>query len=594
MQNPLINLNEFLNRKIFKIPYYQRNYAWSETQLFDLWNDLLFLKENKQHFFGTIIIKDVQEDRKVSDLLSYRVFEIIDGQQRLTTISILVNEILNELKNTDIDKYDIEEYKKNYLKYNNIYLLELLNDDKQFYEDYIIDNKSYPEDIITPSRKRLKKAKEYYKERLSEIKDTCNEEENKCFLLSLLKKIKTLKMIQYAVVDNSDAILIFQTVNDRGVDLSRLDKTKSFLMHILYLTNPDDVDIYLGKINRIFADIFKYIEDINNTEFRGNLDEEAIQRYHYIIYKNYRRDVASLYFKHLKNEFIQKYQKDEKCKDDIMDYVEDLRKAYAAIKEIFSYNQKDEVKELLNKLFYLGDIANFYPLLIAFWIKNKKNIPSIVDVLKTLEFLTFRLYSIGKRRTDTSQSKLYTVAHKYYMNIINKDNLITKLNNIIKEYEWDLHFERNLEDPSFYNRVSGANIRYLFYEYEKHLRKEAGEPLEFMLEEFSDSSKYEIEHIWAQHPRFDDEAQEEMHDLCVHRLGNLTIANEGWNKKWGSADYEKKVKDYGTSLLRIQRSLIDYNKDCWKLLEIDERESHIIDFAKIRWKINGKKEKPMF
>jgi len=197
MQNPLINHNEFLNRKIFKIPYYQRNYAWSVTQLFDLWDDLLFLKENKQHFFGTIIIKDVQEERKVSDLLSYRVFEIIDGQQRLTTICILVNEILNELKNTDIDKYSIEEYKKNYLKYNNIYLLELLNEDKQFYEDYIIDNKSYPEDIITPSRKRLKQAKEFYKERLSEIKDTSNEEENKHFLLSLLDKIK----IRFTLVD---------------------------------------------------------------------------------------------------------------------------------------------------------------------------------------------------------------------------------------------------------------------------------------------------------------------------------------------------------------------------------------------------------
>lgn len=116
MQNPLINLNEFLNRKIFKIPFFQRNYAWTQTQLSDLWNDLLFLKENKQHFFGTIIVKDVQKERKVSDLLSYRVFEVIDGQQRLTTISILVNEILNELKNTDIDKSDIDEYKKIYLK----------------------------------------------------------------------------------------------------------------------------------------------------------------------------------------------------------------------------------------------------------------------------------------------------------------------------------------------------------------------------------------------------------------------------------------------------------------------------------------------
>ena len=401
-------------------------------------------------------------------------------------------------------------------------------------------------------------------------------------------------MIQYAVVDDSDAILIFQTVNDRGVDLSRLDKTKSFLMHILYLTSPDDVDIYFKKVNQIFADIFKYIEDINNTEFGGNVDEESIQRYHYIISKNYRRDVASDYFLHLKNEFIQKYQNDEKCKDDIIDYVEDLRRAFAAIKEIFTYNEKDKIKKLVNKLFYLGDIANYYPLLIAFWIKNKKNIPSIVNILKTLEILTFRLYSIGKRRADTGQSRLYTVAHNYYKDIIDYNVLITRLNDIVKNYEWDWHFERNLEDPSFYDRIKRANIRYLFYEYEKHLRKEACEPLEFMLEEFSDSSKYEIEHIWAQHPEFDDESQEEMHKLCVHRLGNLTIAPEGWNKKWGNATYEKKVIDYMTSLLRIQRSLINYSKDCWKQFEIEERESNIIDFAKVRWEINEKKQKSMF
>ena len=67
MQRTLISLEEFMIKKIFKIPYYQRNYAWKKQQLEDLWNDLIFLKENKHHYFGTILVKDVRE-KKTSGL----------------------------------------------------------------------------------------------------------------------------------------------------------------------------------------------------------------------------------------------------------------------------------------------------------------------------------------------------------------------------------------------------------------------------------------------------------------------------------------------------------------------------------------------
>jgi len=170
MLKSLVTLGEFLDKKIFRIPYYQRNYSWEEEQLIDLWDDLNFLKNGKRHYFGTILIKDIEKTKKVSDLQAYNIYEVIDGQQRLTTISIFLNEILKEMGDTDIKKVDIDGLKKLYLKFNKIYLLELLNEDKDFFRNYIIDDKTYPENLIVASRKRLKNAKEFFNQKLNEKK----------------------------------------------------------------------------------------------------------------------------------------------------------------------------------------------------------------------------------------------------------------------------------------------------------------------------------------------------------------------------------------------------------------------------------------
>jgi len=535
MLKSLVILGEFLDKKIFRIPYYQRNYSWEEEQLIDLWDDLNFLKKGKRHYFGTILIKDIEKTKKVSDLQAYNIYEVIDGQQRLTTISIFLNEILKEMGDTDIKKVDIDGLRKLYLKFNKIYLLELLNEDKDFFRNYIIDDKTYPENLIVASRKRLKNAKEFFNQKLNEKKKELDKEKFRNFLLEILEKIKSLLIIQYAVKDESDAILIFQTVNDRGIPLSKLEKTKSFLMHMAYLSNPEDYSPYLEKLNTIFSNIFKDIEKIKNTEYgkildQLNIEEESIQRYHYIFFKDYRKDIYSAYFKNFKENITNLYRKDDpKLIQTIMNYAEDLECAFSALKEISTYKENDEIKELLDRIFYLGRIANFLPILITFWIKIKEK-DFIKKLLQIIEIFSFRVYGIGKRRSYTAESALYRLAHQFNKDILEKVSLFEQILDTILRYEGDSNFKKNL-DNDFYSRISRKDITYLLFEYEKQLRIESGEPFEIKIDQYN-SEDFDIEHIWAQNPRDLDEDQEDIHKEIVNRIGNLTIASEGWNKKW--------------------------------------------------------------
>lgn len=582
-----------MEKKIFRIPSYQRNYAWTEVQLTDLWNDLIFLKKDKNHFFGTILIKELKEKKRISDLFLYRVYEVIDGQQRLTTISILINEILKDMKSTEIEEKDIKASSEKYIKSNGIYLLELLNEDKDFFEDYIIDDKTFPENLIVASRKRLKFAKEIFKKQLKKKKKHNSRLDYQNFLKNLFKKIKSLLIIQYAVKDESDAILIFQTVNDRGIPLSKLEKTKSFLMHIAYLTSPEDYKKYLDTLNKIFSNIFKDMEDIVSSKYGKSLDEESIQQYHYTIYKSYQKKEIQNYFVHLKKYIISLYRKESpECIKFILDYAEDLGKAFSAIKQIVRFNEDRDIKLLIDKIFYLGKVANFYPLLITFWIKFKKEKKLIKNLFQIIEIFSFRVYCIGKRITYTGKTKLYRLANHFNNRIINEISVFNSLVDIVLEYGSDLRFKGNLEQ-ALYDKRDRKDLIYLLFEYEKHLRKDIGEPFEIPLEQYL-SKDFDIEHIWAQNPRDLMEKMVEYHGKNVHKLGNLTIAPEGWNKKWGNVPFEEKLPDYKKSILRIQRELEQYEKTGWDHKTIEDRNERLINFCIKRWNIKKFNPSRMF
>lgn len=582
------NLKEFLAAdRVFEIPPYQRYYAWEKEQWEDLWQDLLYLEGDKKHYFGTILAKEKSEFKKCG-LKSFEVKEIIDGQQRLTTIVILLKEIISQLEKIGDEevKNQLDELRKSYLKYGeNIYKLELLGNDRDFFCKFIIDDITYPDEILTPSQKGLKDAKNFFRNKLEKIKEEKSQNEFKYFLAEMIKKIENLEIVKYLVGSDSDAVLIFETVNDRGKPLSSLEKTKSFLMHTAYLAAPEEVELHLRKVNDHFSKIYKYLQEIADSK-RGKklfIEEDDIQRYHFIIYESHDKQTSHKYLNVLKGKVRKLYREDKpKALKYVLEYVANLERAFFAFKEIVTYQEGDKVEDQLNKIFMLRRVAPFYPLLITTWTKFKNEKEKMEEILKLIETFVFRTYAICGRRADAGESSFYSLAYRVHKGELEFHEIKEKLRVEIEFYADDERFELGSHDSNFYEEMPASDIKYLLFEYENHLREEAKEPLNIGLKKIL-SQEYTIEHIWPKNPLNIPEDSRGIHEKYKHRLGNLTIASKSWNSRWGTSPFNSKKREYINSVLRIQKELSNY--PAWGNEQIEERETRIVKFALKRWKI---------
>lgn len=580
----------FVGDNVFRVPIYQRYYSWGEKQWDDLWSDFFYLNPLKKHYFGTILLKSTGQIIN-ENLEPFDGYEIIDGQQRVTTIIILIREIVNQLKSLNNPKLEkrLEKIESDYLRYETVYKLELQGDDNNFFKEYIINNEEYPADALTNSQKRLKKAKIFFRKKLEDLY-TENSSNYKDYLLELKHKIDNLEIILYDVDNDSDAVLIFETVNDRGKPLTNLEKTKSFLMHIVYLSSPKNTELYLDSINHSFSKIFRWFEEIKTSKRGKNLNEDDIQRYHFIIFqrnlKN-RMEASNNYIEPLKEKIKELNRTDSiKSLNYVLEYTKDLEKAFYIMKEIITYANDDKIGHFLHRIFVLDRVANFFPLLIAIWLKYyPTNNNKITPLLKLIEIASFRLYAIGKRKTNAGGSFLYKLAFEVHRETIDEIEIQKSIiDNLIKVYADDRGFERDLKVENFYTKVSNRDKKYLLYYYNNHLQNEAKEIVEFSLDKILDPY-YEIEHIWPNSTKklHLSKKKELEHDNSKHKLGNLTIATHPWNAQWQDSPFETKKKYYEDSVLRVQKELKNYKK--WDLEEILIREHKIIEFAMNKWKI---------
>ncbi len=133
--NKLISISEIFNNRFFRVPDFQRGYSWEWAQLYDFWNDLINLKDEKIHYTGLLTVeqlnkKEVSEIEKWKDDLwliesGLTPYYVIDGQQRITTVCILINEILNLVGDSDINYNDKKYWNSKFLykEYKDIYNL---------------------------------------------------------------------------------------------------------------------------------------------------------------------------------------------------------------------------------------------------------------------------------------------------------------------------------------------------------------------------------------------------------------------------------------------------------------------------------------
>ena len=253
-QKTLSNL--FDGRKIFKIPRYQRAYAWEMQQLREFLEDIQNQELDRDYFFGTILFQ--QGETKGH----FELIDVVDGQQRITTVVIFMKILLDILEENG---FEVDILRETYIQYRKQYKLKVLPSDDDFFRSYILEDNKAPEVLIrTPSQKRLLRAKNYFTEKLTDYPVE--------ILQEFKDKIERTKVLIYSVVDPAEATLIFETTNDRGKTLTNLEKTKSFLMYKTYLAHEEPIS-HLNNLQYRFSEIYQDYERIE-----GGMVHEGTKR----------------------------------------------------------------------------------------------------------------------------------------------------------------------------------------------------------------------------------------------------------------------------------------------------------------------------
>jgi uncharacterized protein with ParB-like and HNH nuclease domain len=329
LNNTSITFSNLLELKNFKIPDYQRAFAWEEKQLNLFVSDLVEYEKNigdtnKKYYLGHFIFE--KND-------SCDEFEVVDGQQRLTTIFLfmLVCKSISK-QNTIFDnlKFIPVSYDKN--GFNKI-LSELNSENKTNEHQFEINE--------TASLERMEKAVEFFKTQFSQV------EKNKKILeinkIDMYLKILMDAYCSFVVFnDKSVSSQVFELHNTRGLPLTETEKVKSTLMKMVYMhSDSNDVNENIKTIEIAFAEIFKYEEHAKDVWFRGELPLDNILMYHLRAVEDNKKakDFSKPYSVSGENgcyEYIKNILANKKNKEDIVTYCLDVSNHFANSMKIIS------------------------------------------------------------------------------------------------------------------------------------------------------------------------------------------------------------------------------------------------------------------
>ena len=365
-------------------------------------------------------------------------------------------------------------------------------------------------------------------------------------------------------------------------------------MHTSYLGMDDD-DAVAGRLEELndhFSGMYRHFDDVSGTKHmeRLRLAEDDIHRYHFINYIS-PGDNSSRPLDSLKDIIRESLKRDHsECVMYALDYAKDLERAFFAVRRIADTYKEDADGGLLSKVFMLERMGKIFPLLIGSWLRFGEAPVQMGRILKLVEGFIVRVYLTGGLRSDSGGSWLNRVAHGVHQGNLDYNGLVGELTNMNRHYQSDDQFRKTLTSEDLYNALSSRTIKYLLSEYEIHLRTRGDMALALSTQEELLTADYEVEHIWAQHPVDEISVDEELeHSQHVHRLGNLTIASESWNKSMGNKRFEEKrwqpgnKPSYSNSSLLVQKELAKL--PTWDVGAINDRERDVLEFALQRWTV---------
>ena len=564
MKGSELRLIEYMegSKKRFIIPVYQRNYDWKTENCKQLYDDLVkVIKQNrKSHFFGSLVSVYNPSGRNTEYL-------VIDGQQRLTTVSLLFLAMYNLLSKGIIKAEDdtiasqiYEDFlvDKHKPQEKRIKLKPIKNDQRAFGK--LFDSE---EDYIKDSN--LTANYNYFYDRIQKEEITVD---------ALFDAICSLEIINIVLTEEDNPQLIFESLNSTGLDLSEGDKIRNFiLMGLSSSLQEEYYEKYWNKIEECTRyDVSAYIRDYLSVKQQSIPSQNKV----YLNFKDF------VEMKKIETEQLLK---------ELLDYA----RRYKILLQ-----GKTSSKELNACIYRLNRLSTtvtrpFFLEVLRLYDENILSLEQVTDIFITTEAYLFRR-TICDLPTN-ALNKIFLMLHR---EIVRYDGTV---NQYVDKFKYALaskkerarfpdnnEFVANFSERQIY-MMNSKNKIYILERLENYGTDEDKD-----IYAHCDDGTYSIEHIMPQHltPTWIDdlgEDYEQIHELWLHRIANLTLT--AYNSKYSNSSFtEKKTMNNGFDDSGIRMNTYIAKKDCWTLKELEERSEYLSDRALNIWKYAETDYKP--
>lgn len=542
MADELQPLSLLFQNRLFRIPDYQRGYAWQQSQLVDFWDDLVNLQYGRYHYTGLLSLKKLKSSETTSwgsDIWmvskGFKPCHIIDGQQRLTTFVILLNEIVeysrtlveneglsdqnitlgyDEKLEDVVSKYICQHRPPNNQITTYLFGYEVDNPSSDYLK-YRIFNEPYSGTVNeTYYTRNLKFAKNFFRDNLtalyeSEGLDGINE--------LYLKLTQRLMFNIHEIDDDYDVYVAFETMNNRGKKLTNLELLKNRLIYLTTLY-PDSKFDKMDKENlrKQINDTWKEVYFQLGRNDKVPLSDDDFLRAHWIVYFSYSRRKGDDYIHFLLNKFSAKnifekktvavtddfwaflgdtdYDSEIDIEDEsnevetvevsklepreILEYINSLKDMakywYDTFFPLQSENLSDDERVWIDRLNRIG-IGYFRPLIMAVISRRDLKPEKRIELYAAVERFIFICFRLGYFNATFRSSEYYRASRSIYRKEMNIDDLI---NDIDKTTDANIEYAL----PNFITKIEKHfdnkggfyywnSIKYFLYEYEYQLAK---------------------------------------------------------------------------------------------------------------------------
>lgn len=586
---PVAELFSSENQVSYFIPKYQREYIWSKFNWESLFDDID--ESVGGHFLGSIICINTQLDsHRAAEL------ELVDGQQRTTTISLLYLALYKYfLENMPADdeeaKHELFSFKKKIVLQNKTprvtpsYTASNLDDYNWIFFEVLGDGVNKP-----PKKpkflglRRMYKAFDYFYDRLNENDDDGNTLFTYQKAQGFLSKLNSATIVKIDVIGHSDAFTLFETLNNRGVPLSAVDLIKNKLLGKLEKNALND-----GNNTKLDENYKRWSSIVANLSDEYSTQERFLRQFYNAFKVDPDIEVKKTP-KAMKSNLIMIYE--ELIDRDATAMLEKLEECSEIYSNNIDYNNNESPKELVYALRNLENVNGADAYMLLMFLDKKFGINSSQKI-QIIELLC--KYFIRRNVTDYPNTRNLT---NYFIDIIEELNALEKYD-FEKTKEIFLRLGRPANDELFANKLKGnvyeenvGAVRYILSSIELN-ETQTDEIYTNFYERDKKKFKWTIEHILPQGDNIpkewvkmiangDENLAKEIKTNLVHKLGNLTLT--GYNSKLSNMSFERKKtrQQDGKSIgylngLWLNSRLKERNS--WTADEIEERTELLVEKA---------------